>query len=166
MHFNKYNFVMSDFNDFVDSGNFPLFSLPRADLQTSIATSIATKCNQTQLRMGNAVSETSPLYTADELKWKSGAVADSIPSLGIGKVTTYENLHASAVFKDYLIKHIDSDYLISSIMSSSDDDAILLKGIEKFKNLEPEWIDSLHKLVENFELCTSAGINVSTHSTF
>lgn len=110
--------------------------------------------------MGNTASELNPLFTADELVWKTGAFADGTPA-PIGSSTTFEGLQANTVFKDYLLKHIDSDHLVSSIMAMADLDVLLLKGIDKYKELEPEWVESLQSLVENFQLCTTAGIDVS-----
>lgn len=110
--------------------------------------------------MGNASSELNPLFSADELNWKSGTLSDSVPA-PIGNVTTYEGLKANTVFKDYLLKHVDSDYLASSIMTMGDGEIAFLKGIDKFKELEPEWIESFQGLVDNFQLCTAAGIEVS-----
>lgn len=110
--------------------------------------------------MGNITSESNPLFIADELDWKTGALVDSIPA-PVGGLTTYEALRASTVFKEYLMKHIDSDHLASSVMNMADVESALLKGIDKYKELEPEWVESLQNLVENFQLCTAAGMEVS-----
>lgn len=143
---------------FFYSRQFPRNAQREPDLDRRSST-IHSKSSD-KINMGNTTSESNPLFIAEELDWKTGALADSIPA-PIGGLTTYEGLRASTVFKEYLMKHIDSDYLASSVMNMADVEAALLKGIDKYKELEPEWVESLQNLVENFQLCTAAGIDVS-----
>jgi hypothetical protein len=42
---------------------------------------------------------------------------------------SYDKLIAHGQFKDYLLSHLDSTHLISSIISSSDKDKIVLEGV-------------------------------------
>lgn len=112
--------------------------------------------------MGNSISEGNPLHIADSIKWKSGAISESVPApFDRSKCTTYELLGLSIELKEYLVRHIDSDYLVSSLLASAEDHNLLLQGIEKFKCVEPELVEELQQHMENFEQCISAGIDVS-----
>ncbi len=112
--------------------------------------------------MGNSISESDPLHISESIKWKSGAITESVPAtFEHSKATTYELLGLSSEFKEYLVRHLDSDYLITSLLASAEDNNLLLQGIEKFKGVEPELADELQQLMENFEQCISAGIDVS-----
>lgn len=113
--------------------------------------------------MGNNLSESSPLYISDALNWRTGAISEPVPApVDQSKaITTYEQLGLCCEFKEYMLKHIDLDNLISSVLSSAEDQEQLLKGIDKFKAADPDLADDLQQLIENFEQCVSAGINVS-----
>ena len=79
----------------------------------------------------------------------------------MGKFSTYENLQSSIAFKNFLVKNIDSDYLLSSFIAGNDDEAVLLNGLDRFKQETPESISERLLHNDNFESCVSSGMNVS-----
>lgn len=112
--------------------------------------------------IGNSAAEGSPLYVTENIKWKTGAISESVPApFEQSKLTTYEQLGLHSEFKEFLLRHIDSDYLVSSVLVSAEDNSVLLEGIEKYKQVDAELISELQQQMENFEQCISAGIDVS-----
>lgn len=114
--------------------------------------------------MGNDISsstleEDASLFYGKELKWKTGPLQTSLPI--DGEVDTYENLKLSPVFKEYVLQHIDDDDLIRTLVSTDDDENLVLEGITSYQLPNAEEVETLTKDVVNLENCTMAGIQVS-----
>ena len=89
---------------------------------------------------------------------------DAVPSPHAG-VDTFEKLMKQSDFKDYLTRNLDSEYLISSILADDIDGDAFVEGIEQYRSLTPILRESLINRINNFELATTAGIDVSIHMT-
>ena len=87
---------------------------------------------------------------------------DAVPSPFAG-VDTFEKLMKQSDFKDYLTRNLDSEYLISSILADDIDGDAFVGGIEQYRSLTPALRESLINRINNFELATTAGIDVSIH---
>ena len=85
---------------------------------------------------------------------------DAVPSPFAG-VDTFEKLMKQSDFKDYLTRNLDSEYLISSILADDIDGDAFVEGIEQYRSLTPTLRESLINRINNFELATTAGIDVS-----
>jgi hypothetical protein len=111
--------------------------------------------------MGNAVSDSNLLYTEGQLQWKTGSLTDGVPAPNVTNEATYENLQGTSDFKEYLMQNIDSDALLASIISGTEDNSVLLKGFDKFHAADREIMIANQSLLENIHLCSSAGVDVS-----
>ena len=118
--------------------------------------------------MGNQVlSSSSPIYVSPSLTWGKdgdGKRRDhAIPYTSSGKGTRsdvkdkdtnddLEALFTSVAFKEYLLANIDSDYLITSVLSSAvHDDKTLLEGIPQFNSVDVEMRAEILAKIEEFE---------------
>lgn len=111
--------------------------------------------------MGNAGSLVDALNIPDEIQWKTGAISNGIPAPDEDNpFITYETLQTSVNFKSFLLKHLDSEGLISSILSNVEDNNLILKGFEKYRSTEPELVEEVNSLVNNFQQCVTAGLKV------
>lgn len=75
----------------------------------------------------------------------------------------YEKLNLSSDFKNFLLSNLDSDYLISSVLhigNSTEEDKILLEGINIVNPPDLEKEDEILRQVKIFEDCIAAGVDV------
>ena len=98
---------------------------------------------------------------SDDLKFKTGAKLDVVPSPGGAASTTYEKLTGLGNFKNYLLGHLDSTYFISSILQHSFDDSTLLQGIQHFMSMDPQYRTDVMTSIKTFQKLSAAGVCVS-----
>lgn len=112
--------------------------------------------------MGNSAAKSAVELAADTRtsKWKTGSKTESIP-IPFSTLNTFEKLAKSSDFKDWISQNLDSNHLVSSILLDSYDSEALLENVEYFRNLSPGARDELASQINNFELATVAGIDVS-----
>lgn len=97
----------------------------------------------------------------DDLKFKTGVKSEPVPSPGGAKASTFEKIINSPEFKNYLLGHLDSSYFVSSLIQKSDEDAVLLQGIQQFQSLDPEHRAETTASIKQFQKMSSAGVCVS-----
>ena len=95
-------------------------------------------------------------------KWKSGSKIESIP-VPFSTLNTFEKLAKSSDFKDWISQNLDSDHLVSSILEDNHHSESLLENVEYFRSLSPIVREEIVNHINNFELATVAGIDVSSH---
>ena len=110
--------------------------------------------------MGN-ISNKCSVYSSipEKALWKSGEKTESVPA-PLPNNTSYDRLSISSTFKDYLSCHLDLDYLVSAILSDGTDSDVFLNGIDAFVKSSSTVEESLMQRISNFELATTAGIDV------
>jgi hypothetical protein len=111
--------------------------------------------------MGNTNSneEVSPLFYGEELSLKSGSINSSIPLNH--SVETYENLKLSPAIKQTILRNIDSDDLVNSLLPGDLEDSVTLDGISSYQSPKSEDMEILLKELKSLENATVAGIPVS-----
>lgn len=115
------------------------------------------------IKMGNTNSseennDNSPLFYGDQLSLKSGSINSSIPLNH--SVETYENLKLSPNIKQTILRNIDSDDLVSSLLPNDLDNAVTLEGISSYQVPKSEDMEILLKELKSLENATVAGIPV------
>lgn len=101
--------------------------------------------------MGNSSS------SGSMVKWKTGVKTESI-NAPFSSITTFEKLSKLSEFKDFICRNLYSNYLIDSILNSSETS---LDGIDGFKSLSPMYRKKIKERIDSFERTTVAGVNVS-----
>lgn len=102
-----------------------------------------------------------------EIKWKTGTKAEALPSPVASQVTTLEKLAKNSGFKDFLCEHIDSDYLVTSLLTVEAKDPIkLLNGIRAFENLDDDSRAKILDQLSNYKSISSAGFEVNVYLRF
>lgn len=178
--------VVSDYSFFKENLLFNLLSSssslppPNCDEPVYVFCSIFAKIdeiNKTILGvMGNQViAASNPIYISPELKWKSDSAkrehsipySIATPGAASAAPATNETVFNSIAFKEHLLANIDSDYLISSVLSSAaNDDKILLEGIKQCNACDADAKKEISAQIELFEQCANAGINVRLNVYF
>jgi hypothetical protein len=112
--------------------------------------------------MGTGSSKVSSDSTAEARLsgWKTGFRTTSIPA-PFSSLNSFEKLAKSSDFKDWITRNLDSDYLVTSILLETSTTEALEDNIEFFKSLSPAVQDEIMKHINDFELATVAGIDVS-----
>lgn len=104
-----------------------------------------------------------------DLKWKTGKKVSAIPCPYLADVTSLDRLARNIEFKDYILRNIDSDYLVTSMLSNSDKDELLVSNTEfsqifqccSKENQESGVIgDSKSDFVNVLESFSTLGLNV------
>ena len=100
------------------------------------------------------------LYPSSSLKFKSGDINHSIPCpLKFLDVSVYKSLQ-SKEFKRFFYKNLHSDYFIKILLESSNDDNILLEGIEFFSRIDKDIREAALVKIEEIDSLHIAGFNV------
>jgi hypothetical protein len=125
--------------------------------------------------MGNSPSSTSPVYISPDVKWKSGSRTSTIPSeislrdgesssgtISSNCIPSYEQLIISSEFKNHLLENLDSDYLVSSVLTvdAVHEEKILLEGIRILNSPDPGVELDILQQVKTFGECLVAGVEV------
>jgi hypothetical protein len=112
--------------------------------------------------MGTGSSKVSSDSTAEARLsgWKTGFRTASIPA-PFSSLNSFEKLAKSSDFKDWITRNLDSDYLVTSILLETSTTEALEDNIEFFRSLSPAIQDEIMKHINDFELATVAGIDVS-----
>ena len=96
----------------------------------------------------------------DELKFKTGAKTDPVPSPGGAASSTFDKLIGMGNFKNYLLGHLDSTYFVSSLVDKSYEEGVLLQGIQHFLSLDPQYRSDTLASIKMFQKLSAAGICV------
>lgn len=108
----------------------------------------------------------SGLLPSSELKWREGNKTEAIPCPSAKGITTYAKLLERPDFKDFLYKHLDSDILISSLLSTnSSEQKVLLEGIQLYQQMEPEKREQALNSISKFQDLVAAGIKIGLPET-
>ena len=117
--------------------------------------------------MGNSPSiVANPLYVSPNIKWKSGPLTSSVPAdLGPDKkAQAYTTLRLSAEFRNFLLVNLDSNHLVSSVLSfgnSPDDERkSLLAGISIVNPPDSVVEEVILRRAKVFQDCLAAGVDV------
>ena len=115
--------------------------------------------------MGNGPAKvaTEGVISKKTSRWKSGSKTESIP-IPFSTLNTFEKLAKGSDFKDWISQNLDSTHLVSSILLDSHQSEGLLEDVEYFRSLSPIVRDEIVNHINNFELATVAGIDVSSHT--
>lgn len=114
--------------------------------------------------MGNKSSNL--LAPCSDLKLKNGDKLEPLPCPMISESTSFDKLFATGSFKDFFLSNMDNTSLINIIVQNSNDDAIVLKGIDYFQSLNPDSADEIASKISKMQNFSVAGINVSKLLTF
>ena len=117
--------------------------------------------------MGTVCSKATADSSADARLsgWKSGNRLSSIP-IPFSNLNSFEKLARSSDFKEWISRNLDSDYLVSSILTDSHTSEALLDKVEFYKGISPSRQKEILDHINDFELATVAGVEVSSkHST-
>lgn len=107
--------------------------------------------------MGNSSLSACPSYIAEQVEWKSGSIFDGLRP---GYFNTYQDLQGDKSFREFLLRHMDSDYALLFVQSAVEDVDSLLKGLPKLQADDPELLEQVRASVTRIEKCVSAGVNV------
>ena len=100
------------------------------------------------------------LYPSSSLKFKSSDINHSIPCPSkFLDVSVYKSLQ-SKEFKRFFYKNLHSDYFIKILLDSSNDDNILLEGIEFFSRIDKDIREAALIKIEEIDSLHIAGYNV------
>ena len=97
--------------------------------------------------------------------WKTGSKTVSIPG-PFSTLNSFEKMAKSSDFKDWVCRNLDSDYLVSSILIDTPTSEGLVDNIEFFRTLSPSLNEEISHHINDFELATVAGVDVSEIPSF
>lgn len=109
--------------------------------------------------MGNQV--TCPgLLPSTELKWKTGKKVNPVPCPLLADSSNLDKLCRNVDLKDFILRNIDSDYLVSSLLLNVNKDELLTVGLSIFQNNDKESIKALKHRVTTLENLSMLGAKV------
>jgi hypothetical protein len=110
--------------------------------------------------MGNQPASCNGILPSSELKWKTGKKVSPIPCPLLADTSNLDKLARIVDLKEYIIRNLDSDYFMSSILSSSAKDELYAAGIDIFQVIDSESAKNNKKLVGILENLTMIGVKV------
>lgn len=111
--------------------------------------------------MGN--NRSFPGLPSSDLKLKTEDRHDHIPYPYAGS-KSYGNIFADIEFKDFILRNLQSNVLISSVLQNALDESVVIDGIRYFQYSSTESRKSVIADVTKFHQFTAAGIKVKSKS--
>lgn len=110
--------------------------------------------------MGNQPVSCPGILPSNELKWKTGKKVSPIPCPLLAETSNLDKLARIVDLKEYILRNLDSDYFMSSILSNSIKDELYAAGIDIFQVVDSESAKNNKKLVGILENLTMIGLKV------
>jgi hypothetical protein len=113
------------------------------------------------LAMGNQGSHNQRTgYPTQQLKYKVGDKTDPVPCPYAVAKPNYQSIYNDPNFKDYVLRNLNSNPLLRSILQHSSDESIILEGIPYFSSSTREKRTEINNDVKKFQDFILSGLQV------
>ena len=101
------------------------------------------------------------LLPSSQLKWRDGNKTEAIPCPAARGMLTYAKTLEKLDFKEFIYRHLDSDVLVSSVLTENAiDEKVLLQGIHLLQQIDIEKKEQNLEQISAFEDLVAVGLRV------